>query len=237
MANRDIVAIGASAGGVEALRYLAGKFPSHFPASVLITLHLPSHYNSSLDTILGQAGPLSASFAADHELLRKGHIHLAPPGCHLLVEGDKIILGNGPRENNARPAIDPMLRSVALCCGGRSVGVILTGTQGDGASGLWALREAGGFAVVQDPKDALFSEMPERALKLAQPNYISTLSELPELMVKLVDSLAQPTLPLPERIRFDVEVAKNGHHGMSKMDKVGVRSTLTCPDCGHHVGN
>src|SRR5262245_17148463 len=160
MANRDILAIGTSAGGVEALLFLAESLPARFPASVFVTIHLPSHDGSALDEILDRAGPLSASFARDGERLRKGHIFIAPSDRHLLVLGDRIVYGSGARENNARPAIDAMLRSVALCCGPRMVGVVLTGTLSDGASGLWAVDQCGGITVVQDPQDAAFPDMP-----------------------------------------------------------------------------
>src|SRR5262245_44614409 len=138
MANRDIVAIGTSAGGVEALLFLAKRFAPDFPATILITIHLATEV-SSLDQILSQAGPLPAAFAAGAQALRAGYIFIAPPGRHLLVASDRLVLGLGPHENNARPAIDPMLRSAAVCCGPRTIGVVLTGTLGDGASGLRAV--------------------------------------------------------------------------------------------------
>ena len=136
MVNRDIVAIGTSAGGFEALLFLAKGLPQNFPASILVTIHLPLEFRSSLDEILTRAGPLPAAFANEGEVKKKGRIYIAPPGRHLIVDGEQLWLGTGPRENNARPAIDPMLRSVAVCCGNRGIGLILTGTLGDGASGL-----------------------------------------------------------------------------------------------------
>src|SRR5262245_34536711 len=142
MANRDIVAIGTSAGGVDALMFLAKNLPEKLPASILVTLHLPPHAGSVLDDLMSRAGPLKASFAANGDVLRKGRIYLAPPGCHLIVEGERLALGAGPRENNARPAIDPMFRSAALCCGSRTIGIVLTGTLDDGASGLWTIKQA-----------------------------------------------------------------------------------------------
>src|SRR5262249_43519991 len=137
MANRDIVAVGTSAGGFEALRFLAKEFPQNFPASILVTIHLSLQFRSPLDQLLTQAGPLPAAFANEGETIKKGRIYIAPPGRHMLVDGELLSLGTGPRENNARPAIDPMLRSAAVCCGSRAIGVVLTGTLGDGASGLW----------------------------------------------------------------------------------------------------
>ena len=129
MANRDILAIGTSAGGVEALLFLVKRIPPSFPAAILITIHLASQNRSMLDEILSRAGPLPAHFAKNNDPLRKGHIFIAPPGRHLLIDGETLSLGIGPRENNVRPAIDPMLRSAAVCCGHRAVGVVLTGCQ------------------------------------------------------------------------------------------------------------
>jgi len=156
MPYRDIVAIGTSAGGVEALLFLASRFSPTFPASILVTIHLSSHYRSNLDVILSDRGQLLAGFARDGELLQKSRIYIAPPERHLIVDGQRLWLGSGPQENRARPAIDPMLRSTAVCCCARTIGVILTGTLGDGAAGLSALHQCGGITVVQDPTDAAF---------------------------------------------------------------------------------
>src|SRR5215475_2473947 len=104
MANRDVLALGTSAGGVEALISLAKHLRSDFPASVLVTIHLPSHPQSILDEVLNSVGPLPARFAAGGENVRKGHVYIAPPDRHLLLDGDRLLLGSGPRENNARPA-------------------------------------------------------------------------------------------------------------------------------------
>jgi len=151
-----------------------------------VTIHLPSHVRSPLDDLLSASGPLPAQFARDGDLVRKARIYIAPPNRHLLLDGEHVSLGEGPRENNARPSIDPMLRSTALCCGGRAIGVVLTGTLGDGASGLWAIRHGGGIAVVQDPKDAAFSEMPLTALNRAKPDHVVSLDEMPALLERLV---------------------------------------------------
>lgn len=232
MANRDILAIGTSAGGVEALRFLAQNFPSAFPASVIVTIHLPSHFRSVLDEILTRAGALPASFARDGEEFRKGRIYIAPPGQHLLVEGNRFRLGLGPRENSARPAIDPMLRSTAVCCGGRSIGVVLTGTLSDGASGLAAVHRAGGITVVQDPADAAFSEMPMNALNEVRPDHVVNLAHMPGLLATLAHQPAGETTELSDKIRVEVEIAEGRRSSMDDMDRMGRRSVLSCPDCG-----
>jgi len=231
MANRDLVAIGASAGGVEALSFLCKALPAQFPATILITLHLPSHYASTLDRILSRAGSLPATFARDGDTLRRGEIFLAPPGCHLIAGRDRLRLGKGPRENNARPAIDPMLRSVAVCCGPRAIGVILTGTLGDGASGLSAIQQCGGITVVQDPGDAAFSEMPRTALNRSIPDHVVHLADLPLLLNSLIQRPAGEPMPVPESVRFEVDIASGHKASMTDMDRLGRRSVLTCPDC------
>jgi two-component system chemotaxis response regulator CheB len=232
MSNRDIVAIGASAGGVEALLHLARNFPADLPASVLMTLHLSSRIRSSLDELLTRAGPLPAAFARDGEQLARSRVYVAPPDRHLLIEGDRIVLGVGPRENNSRPAIDAMLRSVALCCCHRAVGVVLTGTLGDGASGLWAVNQCGGLTVVQDPSKAAFREMPQTALERANPDHVVDLERMPALLSSLVQQPAGEPRAAPAEIGFEVDIAKGtGGYAMEKMDKLGRRSVLSCPEC------
>jgi two-component system chemotaxis response regulator CheB len=234
MANphRDIVAIGASAGGVEALQNLTSKLPASFPAAVLITMHLSEDFASAFDKILTRSGPLPAHFARDGEKLETGQIFLAPAHSHLLLKtGDQLELGHGPRENNARPAIDPMFRSVGLCCGARSIGVVLSGMLGDGAAGLLDLKQQGGVTVVQEPSDAAFREMPFAALERARPDHVVALARLPALLARLVRQPVGNSLPVSDRLRFEVEIARVGHFNMTDMDKIGRRSVLACPDC------
>jgi two-component system, chemotaxis family, protein-glutamate methylesterase/glutaminase len=231
MANRDIVAIGTSAGGVGALRFLAERLPAEFPASVLVTIHLSAQFPSSLDDILGKAGPLPAKFASTGLPLQRGVIFLAPPDRHLIIEGDTLILGQGPRENNSRPAIDPMLRSIAACCGPRSIGAVLTGTLSDGTSGLQAVKRCGGTSVVQDPSDADFPDMPRNAINGATPDHVVRLEDMPALFQRLVAQPEGNSMPVPENIRVEVAVAKGTSIGMEAMDRLGRRSVLTCPDC------
>jgi two-component system, chemotaxis family, protein-glutamate methylesterase/glutaminase len=237
MANRDIVAIGTSAGGFQALLFLVKALQKNFPASILITIHLPSEFRSSLDEILSGAGPLRASFANEGDIIEQSRIYIAPPGRHLLVIGEQLWLGIGPRENGSRPAIDPMLRSVAVCCGNRAIGAVLTGMLVDGAAGLWAINQTGGKTLVQDPADAAFPEMPQMALKRLEPDHVVRLKDLPELLNDLVNKPAGEPIAPPEKLRYEVEIAKNGRASINGMDWFGSRSALTCPDCGGVMWN
>lgn len=156
----------------------------------------------------------------------------------MIVDSDRLWLGDGPRENSARPAIDPMFRSAAVCCAARAIGVVLTGALGDGASGLWALKQAGGVTVVQDPSDATHPEMPMTALNRANPDHVVRLADLPALLVSLVRRPASKPKALPERVKYEVQIARNGGSNMDPMDKVrhmdeaGRHSVLACPDYG-----
>jgi two-component system, chemotaxis family, protein-glutamate methylesterase/glutaminase len=208
------------------LRFLAGEFPHDFPASVLVVIHLPSQFCSTLDSILTQAGPLPATFAEDGKRFERGHIYIAPPGRHLLVEGEQIRLGSGPRENNARPALDPLFRSAALCCAPRAIGAVLTGMLGDGAAGLLALKQCGGITVVQDPSDAAFPEMPTTALSRSKPDHIVGLRGMPALFDQLVRQPAGQPTPVPEGMRYEVDVASGKQGTISAMDRIGRRSVL-----------
>jgi two-component system, chemotaxis family, protein-glutamate methylesterase/glutaminase len=205
--------------------------PAAFPASILLTIHLPAEYPSTLDHLLSRAGRLPATFATDGEPLRRSHIHIAPPGRHLIVDGARLSLGPGPRENNAKPAIDAMLRSAALCCGARAIGVVLTGTLYDGASGLWALSRCGGIAVVQDPDDAAFPDMPEAALDRVQADHVVRAADLPRLLESLVQQPAGHGAAVPHGLKYEVDVARGRGSSMRDMDRIGERSVLTCPDC------
>ena len=231
MANRDILAIGTSAGGVDALLRLARGLPADLPASVLVTIHLSRQFTSALDRILTSIGPLPARFARDGDQLQSQQIFIAPPDRHLLIEGDVVRLGTGPRENNSRPSIDAMLRSVAVCCAGRAVGAVLTGTLGDGASGLWAMQHCGGVTVVQDPRDAAFSEMPQAALDKAHPRHVVSLDDMPSLLDRLVREPAGETHEAPQAVRQETQIALGGAFTMDDMDRIARRSVLACPDC------
>jgi two-component system, chemotaxis family, protein-glutamate methylesterase/glutaminase len=233
MANRDLVLVGTSAGGVSALRTVAGGLSADLPACLLVVIHLSRERKSELDAILAQAGPFTASFAADGDPVRAGHIYIAPPDRHLLLQADgrSLVLGDGPRENVARPGIDPLFRSAAVATAHRAIGVVMTGTLYDGASGLNTLKQHGGITVVQDPDDADFPEMPETALRRSDPDYVVPLAGLPSLINKLAQQPAgTPRAALPGLV-YEVDVARGERGSMGAMDSIGRRSVLTCPDC------
>jgi two-component system chemotaxis response regulator CheB len=182
-----VIAIGASVGGATALKRLVAGFSADLPAAVLIVQHIGPM--SILPEILNRAGPLRTSHAAAAQLIRPGHIYVAPPDHHLLVAHGATRLTRGPRENWARPAIDPLFRCVAEEYGSAAIGAILTGALNDGTAGLQAIRSAGGIAVVQHPADAEVADMPRSALIHAGADHCVPLRDMANLLTTLAQEI------------------------------------------------
>jgi two-component system chemotaxis response regulator CheB len=159
------VVVGASAGGVQALRTLVAGLPASIAAPVVVVLHIPRNAPSALAAILDRAGPMLASTAAHGESLSDGHLYVAPADRHVLVRNGRLLLSTEPPHNGHRPAIDPLLRTAALAYGSRTIGIVLSGNRDDGTAGLAAITERGGAALVQDPDEALYPAMPRNALR------------------------------------------------------------------------
>ena len=226
-----VVVIGASAGGVNALLQIAAALPARFPAPVCIAQHIGSGA-SLLPELLRFRAANHATHAEDGERLVPGTLHIAPPDRHLLLEGETLRLTHGPKENHARPAIDPLFRTAAASFGPRVIGVILTGQMDDGTAGLQAIKECGGIAIVQDPRTALEPSMPRSAVANVDVDHVVALEAIAPLLAELT---ARPVSPRREPVPAHVaeEVAINRGAGtVEKLAKIGMPSPLTCPDCG-----
>lgn len=183
--SRTIVVVGASAGGVQALRELVAELPAQCDASILVVLHTGAG-KSLLPNVLTRAGVMEATHAIQGEPLLPGHIYVAPPDHHMLIDGSHIQLTHGPRENHSRPAIDPLFRSAARAYGPQVVGVVLSGALSDGTSGLAMIKEHGGVTIVQDPQDAIVDSMPTSVLRVLEPDYVLPAFEIGRLLRHLV---------------------------------------------------
>jgi two-component system, chemotaxis family, protein-glutamate methylesterase/glutaminase len=183
-ASRDIVVIGASAGGIDTICRILGALPADFPAALFIVLHTGAHPNT-LPELFDQAGPLPAAFPRDGLPFAHGRIYVAPPDHHMLLEPHGIRLDRGPKQHFTRPAADPLFRSAASAYGPRVIGVVLTGGDGDGAEGLRAIRACGGVAIVQAPHDAKVPQMPEQAIRGDDPDYCVPSRAIAPLLIRL----------------------------------------------------
>jgi two-component system chemotaxis response regulator CheB len=212
-----VVAVVASAGGVEALSEFVSLLPADFPAAVLVLLHIPAAGPSVLPRILGRAGKLPARHPKDGDRLAGGVITVAPPDRHLVVAHGQVRLLTGARENGHRPSADVLLRSVAQDCGDRGAGIVLSGSMDDGAAGLRAVRVASGFALVQDPKEAAFPGMPQAAIDEADPQFVGSVTALTERLchwlARLPDDPEEADPPRPDLVPKGP-------------------TPLTCPECG-----
>lgn len=180
-----VIAIGASAGGVEALQAIVQELPPDLDAAILVVLHLGADSPSLLDRILQRRSRLPVVSATDKVRLERAHIYVAPVDFHLVVEDDHLGLTQDPRENRQRPSIDVLFRSLAHACGPSAVGVVLTGFLGDGAAGLLAIKNAGGVAVVQDPADATAPDMPRHALEQVEVDHVVPLARIAQVICQL----------------------------------------------------
>jgi two-component system chemotaxis response regulator CheB len=212
------VVVGASAGGVEALMRLVASLPPGFPAAVLVVLHVSATGTSVLGSILARAGRLPVAAAQDGEPLAAGRLYVAPPDHHLLVADGRVQLTQTPRENGHRPAVDPTMRSAARAAGGRTAGVILSGSRDDGTAGLLAIKRAGGVAVAQDPEEALYEGMPRNAIEHVDVDAVLRVDDIAAwLQGSAFEARAEPHPPGDDLV---------------DADPPGDGTRFTCPDCG-----
>jgi two-component system chemotaxis response regulator CheB len=231
--GHDVMTIGGSSGGVEALARLAGDLPADLPAAVLVVVHFPEGAPSALPRILSRSGPLEAVHPADRDRVEAGRIYVAPPGMHLLLQDGRVRLTRGPKENGHRPALDPLFRTAALEYGPRAVGVVLTGSLDDGTAGLAAIKARGGVAVVQDPDDALFRSMPESALRYVDVDYCLPVGEMATLLGWLAREPVQERGkdPVPEDMELEAKIAGLDPTVLEQGRHPGDLSGYTCPEC------
>ncbi|HEX8331067.1 MAG TPA: chemotaxis protein CheB [Segetibacter sp.] len=232
---RDIVVVGASAGGVEALKELVRGLPKDFKGSIFIVLHVPSYSETRLPWILTKACDIEAVLPDDGEEIQPGKIYVAPNDHHMLLQEGRVVVKKGPKENRFRPAIDALFRSAAYVYGSRVIGIILSGLLDDGASGLWTIKQQKGIAIVQKPDDAEQPQLPKNVLQYADADYTVAASDMGPLIAGLVKEPAPHKNKLTEeelkRLEMEVVIAtKDNAFEMGIMD-MGELTPFTCPEC------
>jgi two-component system chemotaxis response regulator CheB len=227
--TRDIVVIGASAGGFEVLQLILSRLPSDLPASLFVVVHIGE--TSILARVLAGRSNLPVREARSGEVPQTGHVYVGVPGKHLLLHGDHMMLRRGPRENHARPAIDVLFRSAAATFGPRVIGVVLSGSLADGTAGLRAIKRCGGLTIVQDPRDATVPNMPQSALQHVEVDEVLSGAEIAARLAVLVRQPAPPMPEVPLDIRLEAAIAAQELADMKADDMLGTPSRFTCPEC------
>ena len=230
-----MVVVGASAGGIEALREMVAEVPAAFAHPVLVVLHVAPYRESIVPQILARSGPLPAAHARDGEPLVGGRIYVAPPDHHLLVEGNALSVTRGPRENRFRPSIDALFRSAAYARRSGVVGVVLSGALDDGTSGLWSIKRMGGTTLVQHPHEARYPSMPVSALEHVDVDHVMSAREIGRMIAVLAPardaSTATADAALLARMALETAMARDGGGVRSGALALGERTDLTCPEC------
>ncbi len=231
--KRNVVVIGASAGGVQALTALFRLLPANLPAAVLVVLHIPAHTRSELHHILASQSMLPVVIAQEGQTLQEKMGYVASADRHLIVSPqDRVRVTRGPRECHVRPAIDVLFRSAAAVYGPRVIGVVLSGALDDGTAGLWAIKDRGGMALVQDPVDATYASMPESAIAHVAVDFVGTIQDLARRIVSLAGGPVDPIENEPSSGHaIENIIAAEGNGIQAGVMKLGKVSKYTCPDC------
>jgi len=231
--NRDIIVIGTSAGGLQALDALVAGLPTDLPSAIFIVQHLaPESTAGALLHRLGKYRAFKCKVPDNGERFLPGRIYIAPPDNHLLVKEHRVLVTKGARENRYRPGIDPLFRSAAASHGPSVVGVLLSGLLDDGTAGLMAVRRCGGVAVVQDPKDAAYPEMPQSALNNLHVDHCVRIAEMGQLLEKLAKERPGKRKPIPADIKTEAEIAERVLSDVAQVGSLGHQVPYNCPNCG-----
>jgi len=231
MSEHDIIVIGGSAGSISTLITLVKALPSDLAASVFITVHIRPQSTSRLPQVLSSAGKLEVCYATDGEAIERSNIYVAPPNRHLLLEDGVTRLSAGPLENGFRPAVDSMFRSAARTYGSRVIGVILSGMLDDGTLGLMTVKRYGGVAIVQDPDNIEFPDMPSSALEHVKVDYVRREDDLASLLIDLTKDTGEVSI---KEERGNEEAPMNNEMDSALNEEIKRLTPLlySCPECG-----
>jgi two-component system, chemotaxis family, protein-glutamate methylesterase/glutaminase len=235
MAKRDIVVVGASAGGVTALLEFAKSLPADFPGFVFVVLHVPAYSPSNLPMILSRECAVRAMHPKDGEEAKPGVIYVAPPDHHMLLQGKKVLVKKGPKENRFRPSVDALFRSAAYVYGPRVVGIILSGLLNDGTSGLWSIKRLGGLSIIQSLADADYPSMPENAMEYVKADHIIEAKEmgplLNRIMAKGIAKKRRVNKKQIDLLKLEVIIATRDNAFELGIMNLGEYTGFTCPEC------
>lgn len=231
MSGHNIITIGVSADGLEALKTIVGNLPSELPAAVFVVPHAGAGGSSAFADTLSRVGPLRAVYPEDRDPIQSGRIYVAPSDRHMSIEDGCVRVTHGPKENRRRPSVDVLFRSAAHAHGAKVVGVVLSDNLNDGTAGLLAIKKCGGVAVVQGPSEASCQAMPRNAVETARVDYCLPLSDIAPLLSTLASDAADEDRPAPSEMETEIEIATGDTNAPVPVEKLGRPSEFTCPEC------
>lgn len=235
MEKRNIIVMGASAGGFEAYQQLIARLPPDLNAAIFIVWHMAPTVRGILPQVLSKLTTIPTAHADDNELIQTNRIYVAPPDHHMLIEGGRIRITHGPKENRFRPAIDPLFRSAAYAYGNRVMGVLLSGALDDGTAGLWTIKHRSGLALVQDPQEAIVPAMPENAIRQVAIDFIVPVAQLAPLLVRLagedVPQKLSVSMEEDEKTKTELRIAADETAMGMTLFRYGQPSRYACPEC------
>ncbi|HEX8575934.1 MAG TPA: chemotaxis protein CheB [Flavobacterium sp.] len=238
---RNIIVIGASAGGIAAINKVVAGLSGQKEIVVLVVLHVSRKSNSSIIAAGFQKHTsLICEVATNGMPIVEGHLYLAPPDHQFMVKDGFIKINQGPHENKYRPSIDILFRSVAVNYGHRVIGVILTGLLEDGTSGMHAIKRSGGICIVQEPSEAEYADMPRSVLNKIEVDYQATMKDIPVIIKEILKQPLPPEQPIPAELQIEADITEKMMSSINQLKKIADRSDFVCPDCGGglwHVKN
>jgi two-component system chemotaxis response regulator CheB len=231
--STNVIVIGASAGGISALRTLLNKLPQDIPAAIFVVVHTSPDGPGLLAAVLDRGTQLTVVSPDEGMKIQDGYVYVAPPDYHLIIDGRKLRLTHGPREHRFRPAVDPLFRTAAEHYGARTIGIVLSGHMADGTHGLMLIKEAGGITMVQDPDEAQVPSMPLNAMRRGKVDYVLPVEEMARVMMGLLTNARDRNSLKPRRRKTEAPNAERpGIDALRTHERKGPPSPLTCPDCG-----
>jgi len=230
---RNVIVIGASAGGFNAIGQVVSQLSPKDDVAVLVVVHISRKSNSeAIAATFQRMTNLTCVVATDGMQLERGHLYLAPPDHHLMLKGHTVRVNQGPHENKYRPSIDVLFRSAAVSFGHKAIGIILSGMLEDGTSGMWAIKRSGGICIVQDPSDAQFPDMPRSVLNKIAVNHQASVDNIPAIIGVILNQPLPPEKPVPFELQIEADITEKMMSDIDQLKKIADHSDFVCPDCG-----
>ena len=230
---KNIIVIGASAGGMAAINKIISGLQPEMDAAFLVVLHMSRNSNAdNIAAIFQRQTNIPCHVANNNVQIEVGNLYLAQQDHHLMVSDGLIKINQGPHENRYRPSIDVLFRSAAVNYGNRAIGIILSGMLEDGTSGMWAIHNCGGVCVVQDPQDAEFEDMPKSVLNQIPVNHIAFASDIPTLLQHILANPLPAQTPIPKELEIEAYITEKMMSNIDWLKDIAAHSNFVCPDCG-----